>query len=144
MEAKNEEKKRTTIILIILAVLFMLILLININKRNVKEEQELITGVPTIVDLGSDCYTCNRQKEYLDTLKEKYTDKINITKIDIYDNPSEAEKYKIKVIPTLIFLDEDGKQIERHEGLLNDSELEQKLIDLDLISMSCSTNGEGC
>lgn len=144
MEAKNEEKKRTRIILIIMAVIFILIVSINISNSNGKEEQELIADVPTIIDLGSDCYTCTKQKGYLDLLKDKYTDSINVEKIDIYENPSEAEKYEVKVIPTLIFLDKDGKQVERHEGLLTDSELEQKLIDLELILKSCSTNSNGC
>ena len=144
MEERDETKKRTRITLIILSIVFSLILAINIIAGSNQKEQVLLAGLPTIIDFGSDCYTCTQQKGYLDTIKEKYTDNININKIDIYDNPKEADKYDVKVIPTLIFLDKDGKQVDRHEGLLTDSELEQKLIDLGLISKSCSEKGEGC
>lgn len=129
-----ETKKRTKVILILMAIAVILIFSININNNQVEEKQVFIKDAPIIIDLGSDCYTCTQQKGYLDKLKEKYVNSINIEKIDIYKNPLAAKKYKLKVIPTLIFINKDGKQVDRHEGLLTDIELETKLKDLDLLS----------
>lgn len=144
MEVKEKESKRTRNVLIILGIIFILTISIVINSGNNKETKNMITGVATIIDLGSDCYTCIQQRGYLDLLKEKYPDSINVNKIDIYENPEEAEKYEVRVIPTLIFLDKNGKQVERHEGLLTDIELEQKLMDIGLLLASCSAGGKGC
>jgi len=112
MEERDETKKRTRITLIILSIVFSLILAINIIAGSNQKEQVLLAGLPTIIDFGSDCYTCTQQKGYLDTIKEKYTDNININKIDIYDNPKEADKYDVKVGNNIIYWDgyDDKKQ----------------------------------
>jgi len=136
-------KKNNKIIIPILTILFIIIVAININIEG-KDQGQTISGVPTIIDFGSDCYTCTLQKEYLDKLKEKYADEINIIKIDIYDNPKEAEAYGVKVVPTLIFTDEKENQIYRHEGLLTTEELEQRLFDLDLLQTVCQFKELGC
>ena len=38
-----------------------------------------------------------------------------------------AEKYKIRVIPTQVFLDKNGKEFFRHEGYFPFEEIEKKL-----------------
>jgi len=141
MEEKNAEKIQNKPILIVLALIFIFIIILSMSNNNEKEPAQ-IAGSPTIIYLGTNCYTCNRQRAYLDVLKEKYNSYLNVKKIDIYESPLEAKKYEVKATPTLIFLDKDGNQVDRYEELLTDSQLEQKLIDLKLIQAACKI--EGC
>jgi thioredoxin 1 len=49
-------------------------------------------------------------------VKKMYEGKAVVKIIDINDNPQEANKYGVRLIPTQIFLDKDGKEVFRHEG----------------------------
>jgi len=40
-------------------------------------------------------------------------------KIDVDNNPELANSFDINVIPTLVFLDVDGKEIRRSEGYID-------------------------
>lgn len=76
--------------------------------------------LPKVVDLGADkCIPCIMMKPVLEDLKAEYGDKLDIEIIDVWQNPKEAEKYNIKLIPTQIFYDPDGNEFYRHEGFMS-------------------------
>jgi len=52
----------------------------------------------------------------LDSIQQKYGDQINVIFHDIKENREIVDRYDIKIIPTQIFLDMDGKEIHRHVG----------------------------
>jgi len=56
-------------------------------------------------------------------VKNMYNGKVVVKFIDINEDPEETSKYDIKVIPTQIFLDKDGKQVFRHEGFFSKEEI---------------------
>jgi thioredoxin 1 len=73
--------------------------------------------LPRLVDLGADkCIPCKMMKPILEELSAEYKDKLQVDFIDVWKNPQEGPKYKIRVIPTQIFFDADGKELFRHEG----------------------------
>lgn len=55
----------------------------------------------------------------LEELKTEYNGKLLVEFIDVWKNPQEGPKYKIRVIPTQIFFDADGKELFRHEGFFS-------------------------
>ena len=79
------------------------------------------TGKPTVVEFTSPlCSECQKLKKVLDVVEPKYTNKITFTKVNTarMDRKTlkEIEKYEIKVVPTIIFLDKDGNIISKTEG----------------------------
>lgn len=78
-------------------------------------------GLPKLVDLGAKtCIPCKKMAPILEGLKKDYAGKFDVEFIDvsIESNVPLAEKYKIKLIPTQVFLDAKGKELWRHEGFL--------------------------
>jgi thioredoxin 1 len=87
--------------------------------------------LPRMIDLGADkCIPCKKMAPILAELKNEYTGKAKIEFIDVWKNPGAGEPYGVRVIPTQIFFDRDGKEIWRHEGFLAKAEIVAKLKDL--------------
>jgi thioredoxin 1 len=85
--------------------------------KTIDTTKKIETGKPMLVDLGTTtCDPCKRMVPVLDEVKKMYEGKAVVKIIDINDNPQEANKYGVRLIPTQIFLDKDGKEVFRHEG----------------------------
>jgi len=77
-------------------------------------------GMVTMVDLGADkCIPCKMMAPIIEELKMEYEGVASINFIDVWKNPDEAKKYGIRAIPTQIFYDKDGKEVERHTGFID-------------------------
>ena len=87
-------------------------------------EQEGIKA--TFVELGSDkCIQCKMMQPIIEEIEKEYKDQVKVVFHDVWTkegNPY-AIKYKIRVIPTQIFLDKGGKEYFRHEGFFPKEEL---------------------
>jgi len=84
------------------------------------------SGVPKLVDLGSkSCAPCKKMAPILEELKTDYAGKFDVEFIDVGErkNAAKAKKYGIKLIPTQIFFDKDGKELWRHEGFLGKADI---------------------
>lgn len=87
------------------------------NSLNASQNNN-ITKLPSLLDLGSTtCIPCQQMMPILDEVAKEYTGKVNVRFINVYEEPSEVDKYKISVIPTQILLDASGKEVYRHEGV---------------------------
>ena len=75
--------------------------------------------LPRIVDLGrGTCIPCKQMAPILAELQTELKGKATVEVIDLRDDPDAADKYKIRLIPTQIFFNTDGKEISRHEGFM--------------------------
>jgi len=54
----------------------------------------------------------------------------NATLQDVWENPDEAKKYDIKMIPTQILYDMTGKEFFRHSGFFSEKDIIDKLNEL--------------
>lgn len=89
-----------------------------------KPSESTSADLPRLVDLGADkCIPCIKMAPILEELKTKYNDKLRVEFIDVWKNPAEADKYKIRVMPTQIFYDSTGKELFRHEGFFAKEEI---------------------
>ncbi len=85
------------------------------------------SGLPTLLDLGAGkCVPCKMMKPILDELREQYKGKMNVVFIDVWENPDQAKKYSINLIPTQIFYNQDGKELFRHEGFFSKEDILEK------------------
>jgi thioredoxin 1 len=77
-------------------------------------------GMVTMVDLGADkCIPCKMMAPILEELEKEYEGLATIAFIDVWKNPDQAKRFGIRSIPTQIFYDRDGKEVERHVGFLD-------------------------
>ncbi|HEX9052268.1 MAG TPA: thioredoxin family protein, partial [Anaeromyxobacter sp.] len=75
--------------------------------------------VPRLVDLGAGkCIPCKAMAPILDQLREDYAGRLEVTFIDVWKAPDQADAYRIHLIPTQIFFAADGRELARHEGFL--------------------------
>jgi thioredoxin 1 len=73
--------------------------------------------LPKLLDLGADkCIPCKKMAPILAELKKEYAGRLEVEFIDVWQNPDAGNQYKIRLIPTQIFYDADGKELFRHEG----------------------------
>jgi thioredoxin 1 len=84
----------------------------------------------TFVELGSDkCIPCKQMQPILKSVESKYGSQLKVVFYDVWTKEQKkyAEKYKIKLIPTQVFLDENGKEFFRHEGFFPEEEIDKLL-----------------
>lgn len=78
------------------------------------------TGRVTLLDLGADrCVPCKMMAPIIEELKKEYAGKADIVFIDVWKTPEQAKKYRIRSIPTQIFFDATGKEVNRHVGFMD-------------------------
>ncbi len=87
--------------------------------------------LPRVVDLGADkCKACKELAPILEQLRKEYAGRVTVDFIDVWKNPKAGEPYRIRVIPTQVFFDADGKEVWRHEGFLPKADFVAKLAEL--------------
>lgn len=65
----------------------------------------------------------------LKEVKSKYEGKLEVIKVNIEDseNYGIAERYGVRVMPTIIFLNEERVIVDRYEGILSLKDIEKVL-----------------
>jgi thioredoxin 1 len=84
----------------------------------------------TFVELGSvNCIPCKAMQPVMKAIEEKYSGQIKVIFYDVWkaEQKKYAAEYKIRLIPTQVFLDADGKEIFRHEGFFPELEIDKLL-----------------
>jgi len=99
------------------------------QDNNSKEVSQSKTKV-TFVELGSvRCVPCIQMQPIMKSVEKKYGDQIKVIFYDVWtdDGHEYAEFYKIQLIPTQVFLDENEKEIFRHVGFFPEEEIDKFL-----------------
>lgn len=90
-------------------------------------ESKIGKGKPMLLEFGStSCHSCVIMGQTLYKLKQKHPQS-NIYFIDIYKDGQAAMQYGAVMIPAQIYLDKNGKVLEKHFGKIEYGELEKKL-----------------
>lgn len=69
----------------------------------------------------------------MDQFKEKHGDLIDVHIEDVRDCPDVARIYQVRYVPTLVFLDEEGKMLEKRVGYMPLNALEKLWGDLGYV-----------
>lgn len=117
-----------------LLLILAIVLLVNVNQAqsaDVKsEKKETVKPKVTFIELGSvNCIPCKQMVPVMKAIEEKYGDQVNIVFYDVWTKEQRkyATEYKIRLIPTQVFLDENGKEFHRHEGFYPEAEIDKIL-----------------
>jgi thioredoxin 1 len=94
----------------------------------------LTSGRPTVVDFASkSCPACIRLRPVMRALKDAHGERINVLLLEVSDHRDLARQYTIRLVPTLIFFDAQGREVQRRTGFVNRKELEGVLSDLKFL-----------
>lgn len=72
------------------------------------------------------CSPCTKLSPILDKVSEKFSPSVNFRVIDIDQAIELAKKFKIRSVPTVLFLN-NGVEVDRSVGLVSFESLENKL-----------------
>jgi thioredoxin 1 len=95
----------------------------SINSDNKSDKNPLVT----FVELGSvNCIPCRKMQPVMKAIEEKYGNQIKVVFYDVWkpEQRKYAQEYGIRLIPTQVFLDKNGKEIFRHEGFFPEYEID--------------------
>ena len=80
------------------------------------ENEVLASDKPVLVDFWAEwCAPCRMLAPTVAAVAEHYGESASVVKLNVDDNPSTAQRYGIKGIPTLILF-RQGKEVERVVG----------------------------
>ncbi len=106
----------------------------SVSRNNTDVSENIVkttlvnNGKPSIIDFSAVwCPPCRKMKPIFEKIAKQYGDKINFISIDVDEYPEIANKYQIQSIPTFVFLDEDGKETNRINGAVPESELTDEI-----------------
>jgi len=88
----------------------------SLNASEKDHKYEII-----FVELGSvKCIPCRMMQPVMERLERNFTGKVKVVFHDVWTKEGKpyAKQYRIRAIPTQVFLDRDGKEIYRHTGFL--------------------------
>lgn len=90
-------------------------------------------GKPVIADFGRDtCIPCKKMAPILEELAREYRGKAHILVLDLSEpvNQKLARRYRVTAIPTQVFFDSQGNQVDVHIGFMPKKEIVRKLEEL--------------
>lgn len=94
----------------------------------------LKSGRPTLLDFGSkDCPACMRLRPVMGALKDAHKGRINVLYLEVRENRDLAMSYKVRLVPTVIFFDAQGREVHRETGFMGQEAMEKVLRDLKFL-----------
>ena len=98
------------------------------SATDVNVRQALGSGKPTVIDLGArTCIPCKKMAPILESLAKEYRGRAGVMFIDVHEDQDAAEKFRVQMIPTQVFFNAQGKEVKRHIGFMEKTEIVKEL-----------------
>jgi thioredoxin 1 len=136
MDERNTKVKKQIIFILLMSIVFGSFTFAQTNKSSkrtkpvlIVKDTSAITSQPlvTFIELGSvNCIPCKAMQKVMKAVEDKYGSQIKITFYDVWkqEQAHYAQDYNIRLIPTQVFLDANGKELMRHEGYFPGKEID--------------------
>jgi len=111
-------------------ILISALILILFVGTNISAQNKEVKSKVTFIELGSvNCIPCKQMQPVMKAIEEKYGNQVKVIFYDVWKSEQKkyATQYGIKLIPTQVFLDENGKEFHRHEGFYPEAEIDKIL-----------------
>jgi thioredoxin 1 len=90
---------------------------------------------PALYEFGAGhCISCREMAKVIAEVKSSLGDQVEFRMIYVDKEKPLFQQYKIMLIPTQIFLNAEGKEVDRHVGALTKEQLLAKLKELKFIA----------
>jgi thioredoxin 1 len=97
------------------------------DTETAKQEKKKTSSIKvTFIELGSvRCIPCKKMQPIVAEIEKEYSGQVKVIFYDVWtpEGRPYAARYKIKLIPTQVFLDKDGNEYYRHQGFFPKEEL---------------------
>jgi thioredoxin 1 len=86
------------------------------------------SGRPCLAEFGSDeCNECQRMRKVLTEISPKLRGRVDIVQVDTDVHLGQAQRWRLRMVPTQILVSAKGQEVWRHEGYLDTGELAAKI-----------------
>ncbi len=83
----------------------------------------------TFIEIGADrCIPCRKMQPIMKEVAAEFAEDVQVVFYDVWKDPEPGRNYGIQLIPTQVFLDSTGKEVDRHVGFFAKEELIAVLI----------------
>ena len=87
----------------------------------------LQAGKPVVIDMYATwCGPCKAMTPIITRLEQELGDKVLFVKVDVDQAKSIAQRYNVKAMPTFVFIDSKGNEVEIKEGSMSYDALKAK------------------
>jgi thioredoxin 1 len=105
---------------------------VSAQSKKIAKDSVTATAAPSItfVELGSvNCVPCRMMQPVMKNIESKYGPQVKVIFYDVWkeDQKKHAAEYGIRLIPTQVFLDRNGKEVFRHEGFFPEALIDSLL-----------------
>lgn len=128
-------KSKLSLIIMLLILILPVTFYAIFKSPAISGELQAASGQPIVLEFSSAlCSECKKLKKVLDKIEPKYEDKISFQKINAgmmnEETLEKIQKYNVKVVPTTVFIDKNGKTVARKEGSMQEETLCKHLDEL--------------
>jgi len=118
--------KKILIVLIIMLITVVSTYAQDSTQPDIQNEKKKNKPSITFIELGSvKCIPCKMMQPIMKEIEKEYPEIVEVIFHDV--RTEEGKKYgkefKVKLIPTQVFLDKNGKEFFRHEGFFGKEEI---------------------
>jgi thioredoxin 1 len=87
--------------------------------------EEIATyGKPVMVDFGMEsCVPCKMMVPILEDLETNYSQDVKVIFVHVAKEQKKMQEFGIQMIPTQVFFDATGKELERHTGFFSKEDI---------------------
>ncbi len=91
----------------------------NAQEQKINLQALLSKGEPVLLEFGRGwCKPCKYMKPILDDMGQSYAGKAIVATVDMDANKTLVRDFRIRMMPTQVFIAPDGKEFFRNEGTL--------------------------
>lgn len=130
--------KNWIIVLLVFAIPLGLYAYLESNSQSTVAKEEVSmnnTQKPRVIKFYSPmCSDCKKISKEMVGVVEDYKDAVTFEEINVSEqtdkNKALIKKYKITLVPTLVFESKDGKTFKKVEGFIEDDEIENNIVNI--------------
>lgn len=99
---------------------------LNITDSNFDEIAG--SGKPFVIDFWAEwCGPCRSIAPSIEELAEEFEGKVNVCKCNVDENNDLAVKFSVRSIPTVVFIQADGKVMDKQVGAASKDVFKEKI-----------------